>query len=841
MRFVLPAGFLLLTATFAAPGVSGGGAVAPPRALALSPEMQDDEAEALARLNELLDLARSKDPVERETAATGLGEEPSQKADAALLKLAEDEDVIVQLAAIRAMAGRESTSVTKLLTKLALESPFTRVRRAAAESLAKTNGEEARDALLKKASGKTALRAAEALLWAEALAASQRGEAAQDPKAVEKDVKGLRKMQKSKDPDERVAAAGAAVAISTRSGEPRAELIQEGLVEHLGDYKASEMACAVLEAVERAPDPADLEVLSRVMATDGLMTVIERRLERALLATLKVLPESERSAALTKMLGGLKGDGEFRGARLARIAAIQGERGLGEEERANILRAIMQGGNVDARAAAAKALATIGDEGVQLALKELSNDSVEARLGLQCIRVVQQNGSLVPEEESKKEDGEAKAEAKADPSDAVKFLIVLAEDHPSSLVQEQAVIALGQPGIHTAAVTALTELAKTGRGIDLRNVATVALGRTRAETAVATLAELLRHDDWMMRAAAAEGLLQVSRMECVAPLLDALDDENPQVAATAEEALKRFSNREGEDVERSTWRDWWAANGQRARFRTREETRARQERYGYSVSDAQIYEGLDVIVVPGLGDHIEKVLEQLGIEFRTVQAGKLDEAALHPGAILLIGCTGEISASDVEVVQWYVRTGGALFTSCWALTHTVVPTSPAVIRKAPTPGEVVDHVFARPTTSALESPYLRGVFDGGVQPFYSLEGAHLIQVVDPERAEVILDSPYTAARHGSGDLSAYFRMGHGVILDTANHFEEQGFTSAEGLKGDEECQAFAVNHMGYSLEDLRQTRDEKWWKSASKAASEIADLSVFRILTNFVREKRING
>lgn len=830
----LVGGLLLLTATFAGP--TFGAAVSTDSHAAFSSAFQDEDAAAVARQKELLDLARSKDPKEREQAALGLAADTSQKADAALLKLAVDDDVIVQLAAITAMGGRDSKSVKKVLTKSALESPFTRVRRVAAEALAKSSTEEARDAFLKKASGKTARRAAEALFWAEAIAAHERGDAAQDPKEVEKNLKKLRKMQKSKDSDERVAAASAGVAIAVRAGEPRAELLEESLVQSLGDYRGAEIACAVLEAAEAAPDPADLGVFMKILNEEELMTVIERRLERALLATLKVLPEEGRSAAFAEMLGGLKNEGEFRGARLARIAAIQGSLGLASGERANILRMVMQSGNADARAAAAKALATIGEDGVKLALKELADESVEARVGLQCILVLQQSGELVPEA-----DGE-KAETKdGKPSEAVQFLIVLAENHSSSLVQEQAAMALGQPGIHRAAVATLMDLARSGRGIALRNVATVALGHTRAKSAVAPLAEMLKHDDWMMRAAAAEGLLQVSSMDCVAPLLDALEDENAQVIATVERALKMFSNREGIAVDRTTWRDWWEANGKKARFRTREEIKARQELYGYTVSDASIYRGLDVVVVPGLGDHIEKVLEQLGIHFRTVLPGKLEEAGLHPGAILLIGCTGQISPGDVEVVQWYVRTGGALFTSCWSLTYTVVPTSPAVIRKFPSPGEVVDHVFARPTTSALESPYLRGVFEGGVQPYYSLLGAHLIEVVDPERAEVLLDSPYAAARHGTGDLAAYFRVGHGVILDTANHFEEQGFTSAEGLKGAEECQAFAVNHMGLSLEDLRGLQDEKWWKSPSKAAKEIADLSVFRILTNFVREKRING
>ena len=832
----LPASFLLLTAAFSGPvTVLPVGAES---SSALVGVVQDEDPEAVLRQRELLALVRSKDPVERQEAAVGLGEDKSQKADAALLKLGDDDDAMVQLAAIHAMGGRESSSVTKLLAKQALGAPLTRVRRAAAEALAMTSAEGARQAFLKKASGKTGRRAAEAVLWAESLAATRDSDGKPDTKQLAKDVKTLRKMLKSKDADDRVAGVGASVAITPRTGELRAKLLQEHLVKDLGDYHGAEIACAVLDAAAATPDPADASVLIKLLAEEELVSVVERRLEQTMLATLKAMPESDRTTALTEMLSGIKGDGEFRGARLARMAAIQGKLGLTDDERLNILRTLMQGGNLDARAAAAKALVTVGDEGVKLALREVADDGVEARVGVQCIRVLEQNGELAPTED----DAEAKnADADSEPSEAVRSLILLAEDHKDSRVQEQAALALGQPGIHPAAVTSLASLAKKGDGIDIRNVATVALGRTRAVEAIGPLTEMLKDDDWMMRAAAAEGFLQLSRMECVAPLLDALEDEDPQVLATVEQALKMFSSREGEDVDSTTWRDWWAENGKRARFRTREEAKARQERYGYSATDESIYVGMDVIVVPGLGDHIEKVLEQLGIEFRTVLPGNLEEAGLHPGAILLIGCTGEISADDVEIVQWYVRTGGALFTSCWSLSLTVVPTNPAVIRRFPSPGEVVDNVFARPTASALESPYLRGVFDGGVQPYYSLIGAHLIQVVDPERAEVILDSPYAAARHGSGDLAAYFRMGHGVILDTANHFEEQGFTSAPGLKGAEECQAFAVNHMGLTLEELRENQGEKWWKSPSKAATQIADLSVFRILTNFVREKRING
>ena len=48
-----------------------------------------------------------------------------------------------------------------------------------------------------------------------------------------------------------------------------------------------------------------------------------------------------------------------------------------------------------------------------------------------------------------------------------------------------------------------------------------------------------------------------------------------------------------------------------------------------------------------------------------------------------------------------------------------------------------------------------------------------------------------------------------------------------------------MNHMGLKPLQLRTLGEEKWWKSTSAASAEVFDTSVFRILTNFVRAKRI--
>jgi hypothetical protein len=104
---------------------------------------------------------------------------------------------------------------------------------------------------------------------------------------------------------------------------------------------------------------------------------------------------------------------------------------------------------------------------------------------------------------------------------------------------------------------------------------------------------------------------------------------------------------------------------------------------------------------------------------------------------------------------------------------------------------------------------------------------------------VIVDSPDAAERWGCGNLAAWFFCGHGVLFDSANHFDLQGLGKIERLKTDKDRQAHAVDHMGLSFATLRATRTEAYWKSAGKASESVPDLSAFRLLTNFVRSKRI--
>ena len=48
-------------------------------------------------------------------------------------------------------------------------------------------------------------------------------------------------------------------------------------------------------------------------------------------------------------------------------------------------------------------------------------------------------------------------------------------------------------------------------------------------------------------------------------------------------------------------------------------------------------------------------------------------------------------------------------------------------------------------------------------------------------------------------------------------------------------QAFAIDHMGLSYSDLRGIAGEKYWENSLRASEKVLDLSVFRLVTNFVR------
>ena len=749
---------------------------------------------------------KAKEVAVRLEAVAALQQLGDEKAVKALLKALDDEDWEVVERSAAALGALSIGESLKPLAELAVEAPVARLRAAAADALAAIDADAAVELLAKDAGNRKRMATACAAL-ARVAARSTSDEA---QRAVEKALR-------DKEPEVRAAGARALNAVVE---EERAALLAAALRD-----EDPRVAVAAAEAIVDAPLPMLLETVHEAMRLPGLHEVVERRLLRAAAAVVLGCVDDEPRLAAAKTIFERPPTDDAVAVRLARLAGMCMADSDFERATHEFLIGLLAKGGTDARAIAAQQLrgaagAAAGDPEADAALTAAASADPQPRVRRAALAaLVAAHGAGTP---------------------AVRTLLVerlAADEHPR--VREFAAVALGFPHEEDAAavVEALTK-ALEDQDWGVAVCAAVSLGKTRAEEAFPVLTALCAHQDWRLRGAAVAGIAHTYSKAMLEPVVPLLDDPSPAVARTAHEYLQHATRRK---LERSAeaFRAWWAENGSSLLLLTPEQARERGKEYAsYDPTGARAYQELDVVVLDSRGDHIQLLLERIGVPHRMTAAGKVAQAELHPFAVYVSNCTGEVTAGDIEQLRWFVLTGGYLFGSCWSLHYTIARLYPGVVDAVPDyiDGTLVDRVAAEPAVA--ESPYLENVFPDGMRPVYSLSGAHLIVVQQPERCEVLVDSPECAARWGNGNLAVWFDAGHGLILDSANHFEEQGIAEATGLKTPEDRMAYAVDHLALDYARLRELAEEKWWKSNFGTAEHVFDESAFRFITNFVRRKR---
>ncbi len=747
------------------------------------------------------DLA-SDDAAVRLAAVRGIAEGGHPEAEKLLLKALKDDDWEVVETAAAGLGAQGTKKALEPLVELALEGPVRGVRRTAAESLARLDAVLAGEKLAKKLSGDLAARAAEALA---SLAPAADGKV---------ELGALEKATDGRDAAARPAAARALVALA---GEARPKRLEE-LLEH-EDFAVRAFA---LEGAAAAADPRTAELVTGLLGRDVLDDLLERRARDALRAI--ALSHEEARAELEAALARASATPGAR-SRVARALGSLaeergGKRGLEPAAALRALEPYLGDGDARVRAAAAAALGRIAsEEALERALAVAGQDS-DARVRKIALGV--------------------RVRARGAKDEKTLALLLERMKDPDTRVREDAAVALGLRGLEGARAALESALADPEWGVV--TCAAVSLGKIGVEAdgqqngaALIALHER-SSDDWRLRGAAVTGLARLCAKEGVPTLIAALEDAEPLVARAAHRFLVSVAHQELEPKV-AVWTRWWQENEQRVRLALPEAVLEARKRLEYVRSPEEVYAGMDLLVLQSRGDHIEHVLDALSIPHRLSGSGQLIADGPHPAAIFVANCTGEITPEEAERLAWFVRAGGSLFGSCWALEETIEKLQPGLVRRKETSGEVLDDVpaYACEGTGA----YLEDVFPRDVRPIYHLEGAYLIDVLDPEQVEVLIDSPQCGARWGGGNLAAWFRLGHGVVLDSANHFEGQGFTTATNLGNAEERMAYAVDHLGLSYEELRTTRQERFWSRTQTAAEKVLDLSVFRLVTNFVRLERL--
>jgi len=99
----------------------------------------------------------------------------------------------------------------------------------------------------------------------------------------------------------------------------------------------------------------------------------------------------------------------------------------------------------------------------------------------------------------------------------------------------------------------------------------------------------------------------------------------------------------------------------------------------------------DMIVVSGSYEHIEQVLDSSDTPYTLVQPEMIDKAKLRPDQVVFINCPGNLNKKGLRKLESFVRAGGFLFTTDWALRHVIETAFPGFLafNDRPTLDEVV--------------------------------------------------------------------------------------------------------------------------------------------------------
>ena len=746
---------------------------------------------------------RSKDATERLQAlelTIGRGEEDLAKT---LHKLLKDKDWEMQLAVVRALGEHGEERSVKTLAKLSHDAPLRRLRLAAAEALGKLDAEEGLKTLSSKLRRDTVLSAMEALTIL--------GPYLQEPKIPS----GLSRLLKEEDPHLRAIASGTLIALQRGQ---RAELLKRFLAD-----PAPAVRARCLEVATRQPLGSQVQAIVEFLGSPDLSDVV---LRRALLASLAGMEAAKESG--TKDLGKLIR--ELCGApkeSVARRGCLLVEEALGNPAFEDLDWIVLtqkarEHGDAGVRAEAARCLGLLDPQLALPVVRQMASKDSSSRVRRAALLAAL---TLAPPTEEEDCNWALERFGAEESPEVRKALAVALGRHDLALIEK---------------VAKALAVACEDSDWKVAACAAVSLGLTRCDLAPVTLSRLLQTStDWRLRGAAVVGLTKALHPDGLPPIISALADSEPLVARTAHGYLSSLRPADAPGPDPEVWSQWWQETGSKRPLRDAKAQRERNRKYGYSTSHETIFRGMDVLVLESRGDHIQTVLERLAINHRLTSGAKVPESGLDAGGVFVSNCTGEMEPADIERLDWFVHVGGYLFGSCWALTETIQRLAPGIVGKLPTTGEVMNRVLASPCHK--NSPYLEGVFGAGVQPIYSLVGSHLIEVQQPERVEVLVDSVQCAQDHGDGNLACWFQLGHGTIMDSANHFDVQGLTEATHLDKAEDRMAYAMDHMGASFALIRETAKEKFWGSNHRAAQEVFDDSVLRLLSNFVRLRRLEG
>lgn len=176
----------------------------------------------------------------------------------------------------------------------------------------------------------------------------------------------------------------------------------------------------------------------------------------------------------------------------------------------------------------------------------------------------------------------------------------------------------------------------------------------------------------------------------------------------------------------------------------------------------------EVVAVRGSYDQIHRVLEATGVPFLDIPPPALGRADWQSMQVLLVNCPGHLPRQALERIPAWVRAGGYLVTTDWALKHVLEPLFPGQVRHN---GQLTDDcVVPVELDGEGADPLLDGFLEDGRDPLWWLEGSsYPIEIIDTQRVRVLARSREVAEKWGQDPVVVTFDEGRGTVLHLLSH------------------------------------------------------------------------
>lgn len=189
------------------------------------------------------------------------------------------------------------------------------------------------------------------------------------------------------------------------------------------------------------------------------------------------------------------------------------------------------------------------------------------------------------------------------------------------------------------------------------------------------------------------------------------------------------------------------------------------------VGDLEKLRQAEVVVVRGSADHMEHVMQKAQVKYVVVDPEDLPQLPLHGQQVLMVNCTGEMSAAARERVRRFVMAGGFLYTTDHAVHYLVERAFPGYVKWNGKTSQ--EEIFAM-EVGQTDRGLLKKIGNGGHPRWQLAGGGYLFDVVDKQRVDVLMTSKAVAQRYGGGGvLGVRFRVGDGQVIHVTGHFFTQ--------------------------------------------------------------------